>query len=245
MRAGNIQNLFFCLEQNFPALCSLLRSPRRLLTSLIGFWFCLSIVPLYAADSSTRFFAHPGGQVIIQGGHKPYDWDVRGRAIEGTLECSEGFPLKSGQTVKPGKVQARLHGSIPVRSLHTCYGSLLDEFMYSEINETNAPNILFRFSNWMLTASPASKNTPYKFDTQAELVLAGITNHISMPVTVTPMPGNKLKISADTFIKLANLGLQATRTASLFIKNGDEIRLSFDCFVARKPPALSRTQAIR
>ena len=180
--------------------------------------------------------------MTIQGGHKPYDWEVRGRVIEGTLECSQGFPLKSGQTVKPGKVQARLHGSIPVRSLHSCFGSLVDEFMYSEMNETNAPRILFHFSNWLLTASPASKGAPYKFETQAELVLAGITNRISMPMTVMPMPGNKLKISGDTFIKLANLGLQASRSVSLFIKNGDQIRLNFDCFVARKPPPATRAQ---
>ena len=93
-----------------------------------------------------------------------------------------------------------------------------------------------------MTASSEPKGAPYRFETQAELGLAGITNRISMPVTVTPMPGNKLKISGDTFIKLANLGLQASRSVSLFIKNGDEIRLSFDCFVARKPPPLTRTQ---
>ena len=180
--------------------------------------------------------------MTIQGGHKPYDWEVRGRVIEGTLECSQGFPLKSGQTVKPGKVQARLHGSIPVRSLHSCFGALVDEFMYSEMNETNAPRILFHFSNWIPTASPSSKGAPYKFETQAELVLAGITNRISMPMTVMPMPGNKLKISGDTFIKLANLGLQASRSVSLFIKNGDQIRLNFDCFVARKPPPATRAQ---
>jgi hypothetical protein len=214
-------------------------SPGSLLAALFGLWLWLSVTPIQATELTSRFFAHPGGQVIIQGGQKPYDWEVRGRVIEGTLECAEGFPLKSSQAVKPGKVQADLKGSIPVRSLHSCYGFLLDEFMYSEMNETNAPRILFHFSNWLLTVS---KGAPYKFETQAELVLAGITNRISMPVTVTPMAGNKLKISGDTFIKLANLGLQASRSVSLFIKNGDQIRLSFDCFVARKPSPLTRTQ---
>src|SRR5262245_29265658 len=142
------------------------------------------IVPLHAADLTTHLFAHPAGQVTIQGGHKPYDWEVLGRVIEGQLECAQGFPLKSGQAVKPGKVQARLQGSIPVRSLHSCYGSLIDEFMYSEMNETNAPRILFHFSNWVLTALPVSKSAPYKFETQAELVIVGITNRISMPVSV-------------------------------------------------------------
>ena len=107
-------------------------SARSFLAALFCLWLWSSVTPLEAAEVTTRFFAHPGGQVTIQGGHKPYDWEVRGRVIDGTLECAQGFPLKNGQTIKPGKVQAQLEGSIPVRSLHTCYGSLLDEFMYQK-----------------------------------------------------------------------------------------------------------------
>ena len=204
--------------------------------------FLFLIAPLEAAESTIRFFAHPGGQVTIQGGHKPYDWDVRGRVIEGFLECGQDFPIKTGQAVKPGKVHARLEGSIPVRSLRSSLGSLMDEFIYSEMNETNAPRILFRFSNWLLATVPESKNVPYKFETRAELVLAGITNRLSIPLSVTPLPGNRLKVNGETFIKLADLGLAAAKPVSFFLKNGDEIKLTFEWFVGRKPPSFSGSQ---
>jgi len=204
--------------------------------------FLFLIAPLQAAETTMRFFAHPGGQVTIQGGHKPYDWDVRGRVIEGFLECGKDFPIKTGQALKAGKVQARLEGSIPVRSLRSSLGSLMDEFMYAEMNETNAPRILFRFSNWLLTTLPESKNAPYKFESRAELVLAGITNRLSIPLSVTPLPGNRLKVNGETFIKLADLGLEAAKPVSFFLKNGDEIKLTFEWFVGRKPPSFSGSQ---
>jgi hypothetical protein len=162
--------------------------------------------------------------------------------IEGTIECGTGFPIKSGQVVKPGKMQASMQGFIPLRSLHTCYGSLIDEFMYSQMNETNAPRILFRFNDLILTNLPPNKNLPYRFNSRAELVIAGVTNHMSMPVSVMPLGGDKLRVSGNTFIKLANLGLQASRTASLFIQNGDEVKLSFQWLVGRKA---SRSKAWR
>ena len=126
-------------------------------------------------------------------------------------------------------------GSIPLRSLHSCYGSLIDEFMYSAMNETNAPRILFHFSDLVLINLPSAKNIPYRFHARAELVLAGVTNRISMPVSVMPLAGGKLQISGKTLIKLADLGMQASRAVSLFVKNGDEIQLSFDWLVGRKP----------
>jgi len=200
---------------------------------LLSLFFVFS---LQAANQTLRFFAQPGGQVTIQGGHKPWDWEVQGRVIEGIFECGSGFPVKSGQAIKPGKMQALMAGSIPLRSLHSCYGSLMDELMYSAMNETNAPRILFHFSDLFLTNLPLTKSIPYRFHTRAELVLAGVTNRISMPVSVMPLSGDKLKISGKTCIKLADLGIQAS--VSLFVKNGDEIQLSFDWFVGRKPSSV-------
>jgi len=199
---------------------------------LLSVFFVLS---LQAANQTLRFFAQPGGQVTIQGGHKPWDWEVQGRVIEGIFECGPGFPVKIGQVVKPGKMQALMAGSIPLRSLHSCYGSLMDEFMYSQMNETNAPRILFHFSDLVLTNLPSTKNIPYRFHTRSELVLAGVTNRISMPVSVMPLAGDRLQISGKTFVKLADMGMQASREVSLFVKNGDEIQLSFDWLVGRKP----------
>ena len=204
------------------------------LSSLLSL-LLVSAVSLQAADRTIRFLAQPGGQVTIQGGHKPYDWEVQGRVIEGFFECGPGFPVKNGQVVKPGKMQALMQGFIPLRSLHTSYGSLMDEFMYSEMNEPNSPRILFHFSNLVLTNLPVSRSMPYRFMARAELVLVGVTNRISMPLTVLPVAGNRLQISGHTFIKLADLGLQASRAVSLFVKNGDEIKLSFEWLVGRKP----------
>jgi hypothetical protein len=205
----------------------------------LSLWMCLA-TGVHAAEVMTRFFACPGGQVTIQGGHKPYDWEIYGKVIEGTMDCGPGFPIKSGQKVKAGKMPAWIQGFIPIRSLHSSYGSLMDEFMYSELNETNAPRMLFSFDDFVLKALPDSKQAPYRFDARAEFVLAGITNRISMPLSVTPMPGNKLKVSGSTSIKLADLRLQVARPVSMLIKNGDAIKFNFEWSVGRKTPSLSR-----
>lgn len=195
-------------------------------------------MPLQAADQVTRLFAKPGSKVTINGSNNFHIWEVQGKETDGWVEFGAGFPTMTGQMVKLGKMQARMEGSIPVRSLHSNEGKRMDEAMYHLLKEEVNPRICFRFSELSLKAMPKSNDDPYLFDSRGELVVAGVTNRISTPIGMIPLGGQKLKMTGSTSVKMTNLGIQPPEIklpgANETLRYRDEIKLSFEWFVGPK-----------
>src|SRR5712671_5523933 len=70
-----------------------------------------------AADTMTRFDSRSGSKVRIEGTSSIHDWQIEGKIIGGFIEAGANFPSEPGQTVQPGKAEAKVEAFIPVRSL--------------------------------------------------------------------------------------------------------------------------------
>ena len=73
----------------------------------------------------------------------------------------------------------------------------------------------------------------YKFESRGELVVAGITNEINMPVFVVPLGSGKLNISGGISLKMTSFQMEppAPRIAMGLIKTGDDVNVTFDWMV--------------
>ena len=197
---------------------------------------------LLAADSTARFDSQPGSKVRIEGTSSVHDWQVEGKLIGGFLEAGAGFPVEPGQVVSPGKVEAKADAFIPVRSLKSIekdgrpYSDSMDDIMHGKLLQAENPRILYHLEELTLKETPKSPDAPYIFDSKGDLVVAGVTNKISMPVNVTPLSGKKLKISGATTVKMTEFGIKppAPAVALGLIKTGDEVKLSFEWMVGQK-----------
>ncbi len=197
---------------------------------------------LHAADPAMRFDPAPGSKVRIEGTSSIHDWQVECKLIGGHLEAGPSFPSEPGQTIQPGKVDARAEVFIPVRSLKSIekdgrpYSDSMDNIMYEKLLQPVNPRIVYRLDELVLKQAPAGGNAPYVFEAKGELVVAGVTNKITMPVNVTPLGNKKLKISGNTAVKMTDFGIKppAPAIALGLIKTGDEVKLIFEWVVAQK-----------
>ncbi len=202
----------------------------------------LLAMPLYAADAPLRFDSQPGSKVRIEGTSSVHDWQVEGKLIGGFLEAGTGFPVEPGQTVSPGKIEAKAEAFIPVRSLKSIekdgrpYSDSMDDVMHGKMLQAENPKILYRLDALVLKESPKSPDAPYVFDSKGDLIVAGVTNKISMPISVTPSGDKKLKISGNTTVKMTDFGIKppAPAIGLGLIKTGDEVKLSFEWMVGQK-----------
>jgi hypothetical protein len=198
--------------------------------------------PLHAADPTTRFDSQPGSKIRIEGTSSVHDWQVEGKLIGGFLEAGTGFPVEPGQTVPAGKVEARAEAFIPVRSLKSIekdgrpYSDSMDDIMHGKLLQAENPRILYRLDELVLKESPKSPDAPYVFDAKGDLIVAGVTNKISMPVSITPLGGKKLKVSGNTAVKMTDFGIKppAPALGLGLIKTGDEVKLNFEWMVGQK-----------
>ncbi len=215
---------------------------RRVITATAGL-LVLATLPLAAADLA-RYNAKPGSlKMRVEGTSNIHDWQVESSIVGGYLEVGPNFPTEPGQSVTPGKVEARGEAYVPVRSLFSIekdgrkYSDSMDSIMYDKLKASEQPRIVYRLKELTLKEPAKSKDAPYVFDSKGELAVAGVTNTISMPVNVTPLGEKKIKVTGTTTFKMTDFKIEppAPKIALGLIKTGDEVKIIFDWLVAQKP----------
>lgn len=198
---------------------------------------------LQAAEPMARFNSKPGDlKVRIEGTSNIHDWQVEGKLIGGYLEAGPGFPTEPGQAVTPGKVEARVEAYIPVRSLASIekdgrpYSTSMDDIMYEKLLAQANSKILYRLTELNVKEAAKSKDAPYVCDAKGELVVAGVTNTISMPVNILPLGDKKIKITGSISVKMTSFKIEppAPKIALGLIKTGDDVKLMFEWTVIQK-----------
>src|SRR5215472_9528247 len=174
----------------------------------------LALLSLNAAAQTTRFDAKSGSKMRIEGTSSVHDWQVESPLIAGYLEVGPGFPVEPGQNATPGKVEAKAEARISVRLLKSLekdgkpYSDSMDEIMYGKLKIKENPQIVYRLDELVLKEPAKDKNSPYLFESKGELAVAGVTNKISMPVSVLPLGDNKLKISGTNVVKMTDFKIE-------------------------------------
>jgi len=193
--------------------------------------------------SGTRLVTKPGGnRVRIEGTSNLHDWQVESPLIGGFLEVGPGFPLEPGQTVQPGRVQARAEVFIPVRSLKSLekdgkpYSDKMDELMYESLREPAHRRILYHLSELFFQGvTNLEQGQLYEFESRGALAIGGVTNEIGMPVFVLPLGDGLLRILGRTSIKMSAFQIEPPApNIGILVRTGDEVKILLDWLVAAK-----------
>jgi polyisoprenoid-binding protein YceI len=197
----------------------------------------------------TRLTQRSGSKMRLEGTSTAHDWRSESGLILGSLEVGPNFPLEPGAKVTPGKVEAKGEARVKVTSLKsknkdgTYYDDKMDDKMYNMLSYTNHPDIVFKITGLTLTQAAADANSSYLFDAQGDLSLAGVTNNISFPVKVMPLPEkdgeNRVKISGEVPLKMSQFGMQPA-SMILVVKTADDVKAIFDWVVGLKKSAVEK-----
>ena len=193
----------------------------------------------------TRFAATASGVtnlVRMEGTSSMHNWQVVGRLIGGSAEFGPGFPLQPGDKAKEGPVEANVNIFIPVRSMKSVqpdgdrYSSAMDEIMYGKLLAEKNPRISFRLNSLTFKQQPSPD--AYLYEATGSLGVAGVTNTVTMPVTVSPKPDGKVQFSGSVNTKMTDFKIipPAPAVAGGAITTGDEVKLIFSWGVNRIVP---------
>ena len=200
------------------------------------------IASLHAADVIVLNSIPKGNKIRIEGDSTFHAWQVEGSLIGGTAEVGPDFPLKPGAEVKPGPVQAKVNVFIPVQQLKsikedgTPYKADMDQRMYEEMKEPDNKRISYTLTSLTLKEAPKAPDQPYTFEAVGELCVAGVTNKITMPVTVTVLEENKVKFAGSTTAKISDFNMKppALTILGVGMKTSDDVKLFFEWVAAKR-----------
>jgi len=205
----------------------------------------MAALSLQAADSMTKLHAKAGSKMRIEGTSTVHDWQVESKIIGGSIEVGPNFPTTAGQEVKPEKIDVRGAAVIRVRSLQSVekngshYSDTMDETMWRKLKMNETTNIYYYPGELSLKEAPKSKDAPYVFDAKGDVVVAGVTNNVTMPVNVLPMADGKVKISGTLNTKFSAFAIEPVYLipGGKTFKTADEVKLIFDWVVGPNKPA--------
>ena len=185
------------------------------------------------AEEMVRYKARPlGSKVTIAGTANVHDWTMEGQIIGGFLEvpASVKFDESAALTgLQNGRLEARVETAIPVSSMKGSWSGM-DEPMQDAMNAKEFPKIQFRVLE-MSAKEPHASATPFQFDTKGELSFNGVTNVISMPVSIENLDQGRLKIVGKVPLKMTDFKVKPPVKLGLF-RTGDEVTVSFEWQVA-------------
>jgi len=202
----------------------------------------LASLSLGAAEM-TRYDARSGSKMRIEGTSVVHDWRAESPLILGFLEVGPGFPTEPGQTVTPGKIEARGEARVMVNTLLSKkengdpYESKMDDKMHDMLKMDTYPMIVFRLAELTLKEAPKSKDDPYIFDSKGELAVAGVTNQLSMVVSIFPLADKKLKISGTAPLKMTDFKIEPATLILPAFKTSEDVKIKFEWILGQKKPA--------
>jgi polyisoprenoid-binding protein YceI len=182
-----------------------------------------------SAQTLVRYDAQPGSKIKIDGTSTVHDWTVEGQIIGGFLELDPSFDFNSP---KPGKVNAKVQATVPARSLRNSKNYKgMDERMHEALKVKEYPKIEYKLTE--LTLKEAKAGEPLRFDSKGELTVSGVTQTLSMPVTMEKQDG-KLKTSGDLSLKMTSFKIDppAPKVALGLISTGDDVKIRFEWLTA-------------
>jgi len=202
---------------------------------MVGLWLGLASVLPVAAQ--TRYSSQPKGtSVKIDGTSTAHDWEMEGTMIGGYIEFGAGVKLDAAATdipgVQDGKVPVKVKALIPVRQVRSKAEhrpDIMDGLMCEHLKEDQFPRIEYTLTE-MTFKGPHAANTPFTMDTTGSLQIAGVTNLVSFPITITVLDDSKIKVNAVVPLKMTafkvdppapNIGLGLMRC-------GDDIKIIID-----------------
>ncbi len=210
----------------------------RLIAAAMGCLLATAVSPLHAEDMVRYRARAVGNKVLIEGTSNIHDWTMDGQIIGGYLEVPEGVVLDSAQAAVAGatggKINAHVKVSIPVTSIKNSEHEGMSETMQDAMKATQFPRIEYDLAE-MTLKEPHAAGTPLEFDTKGELMVAGVTNQISMPVTIETVDASKLKVTGSIPLKMTDFQIKPPIKAGIF-RTYDPIKISFVWIVGKPAP---------
>lgn len=206
----------------------------RTTASLLSAVALLFVWPLHAQDVA-RYQAQPSGSKMkIEGDSTLHTWTVESPIVGGYMELDPAF-VADPQKAKPGKISAKVQVTVPVRQLKSGKKSM-DDVMHDALKVQQHPRIEYRLTDLALQETPKGADAPIKCDSKGELAVAGVTNQIVMPVTLTRVEQSKLKASGSIPLKMTSFGIKPPGLLGV-VNAKDDIKVSFEWLTA--PPEKS------
>jgi polyisoprenoid-binding protein YceI len=105
----------------------------------------------------------------------------------------------------------------------------MDEIMYGKLRAGSFNRITYTLTSLEFKEQQGDSNMPAFYEAVGRLGIAGVTNTITMPVSITPNSDGNIQFAGSTQVKMSDFKISppSPSLGGVSIKTGDEVRLNF------------------
>jgi len=177
----------------------------------------ISIFPGYAQSTSKlKDFTF-----TVQGTSSMHDWESKVTKVE----------WKGNATLDQNKVLTlqNVEVKIPVESIKSDKGKVMDGKTYDAFNSNKNPHIIFKVVRFTQQAS--GDNILVKVE--GTLTMNGVTNPITLSVTGKSLPDGNVKFTGTQSLKMTEYKMKPPTAVMGTIKVGDQVTVKFDLTMSK------------
>ncbi len=175
-----------------------------ILTSLLATFFHLT--------SGQESFKIALNSIVIKGTSNVHKWEEKIGQIQGTATL-----LIEGEQIS-GIAEAQFE--IPVKSIKSSKGNIMDNKTYQALKSEACPNITLKLSKG------AASGTELK--TSAILTIACVSKTIDLTSSIKPIGNNQFAITGSKKLKMTDFGIKPPTALLGTMVTGDEITIEYD-----------------
>jgi polyisoprenoid-binding protein YceI len=115
------------------------------------------------------------------------------------------------------------------------YSDPMDEIMYGKLLAQANQRITYTLTSLTLKEQPREMTESYQYEATGNLTVAGVTNVITMPVTVLPDAAGRIQFASSVKVKMTDFKISPPSPSfgGVSITTGDEVTLKFNWWVNR------------
>lgn len=162
--------------------------------------------------------------VTVKGTSTMHDWESQ---VE-KLECKASIKIEDNRLVDIKDALIK----IPVKSIKSEKGKIMDNKTYDAFNYEKHPSITFLITSEKINAS---NNT---IDLRGNLSMAGATRPIDLVANYKVMANGDLRVTGSKKIKMTEFSMEPPTAMMGTIKVGDEVIIGFDIVLSGANAAL-------
>jgi hypothetical protein len=181
---------------------------KTLLVITVGLLF------LQATNLQAQSFRLKEYKMTVKGTSSLHDWESEVEKVE----CKGFYTLEEDQLADVKNVVVK----IPVTSIKSTKGKMMDNKTYDAFNYEKHPYIIFTLN----TKKISKENST--IDLKGVLAMAGTSKPIDVELNYKILPNGELKITGSKNLRMTNFKMEPPTAMMGTIKVGDEVVITFD-----------------
>ncbi len=153
-------------------------------------------------------------KMTIKGTSTLHDWESATEKLEAKGYCT----LQNTVLADVRGVEVK----IPVTSIKSPKGKMMDSKTYKAFNHEKYPNIIFTLNTKKITETNST------MDLKGSLTMAGVTKTIDLTVNYKLLPNGELQVIGSKEIIMTDFGMEPPTAMMGTIKSGDAVVVTFD-----------------